>query len=306
MNEYGMIIVPAATVWTNPDSAREIDAGAISNPVNISGWLDSLTNETRLALCDENRIQTQCLFGEAVIVTEEKDGWSHVTIPDQPSRKDERGYPGWIPSTQIIRGELPHCEKYAIVKTPFSPLVTKDPESGIELSFQTVLPVIEEQGDLIKVATPSGIGFLRAEDVTLSSTKLPSRKGTGKGIASSGERFLGLPYLWGGMSSYGYDCSGFSYTMCKTQGYLIPRDATDQAKEGKDVPLDSLMEGDLLFFAYEEGKGSIHHVGIYYGDGKMIHSPTTGKSIEILALKGTYYEKALCGARRYWGDREDG
>lgn len=106
------------------------------------------------------------------------------------------------------------------------------------------------------------------------------------------------------MSSFGFDCSGFSYTMCKANGYIIPRDAHDQAASGEKVELHQLEPGDLLFFAYEEGKGSLHHVGIYYGDGKLLHSPNTGKTIEILEMAGTIYEKELCAARRYFQKTE--
>jgi gamma-D-glutamyl-L-lysine dipeptidyl-peptidase len=305
MTTKAQIAVPVATIWTNPDSARDVDTPAISNPVHITKWLDSLTYDTRLALCDENRIQSQALFGQEVFVVEERNGWSYVIIPDQPSSKDELGYPGWIPTIQLLPGGLPQAETYAVVIRPFADLISRKNEAELEISFQTVLPVVKELDDLIEVETPLGRRYVRQTDILISKSKVNDRKGSGQDIVISGESFLDLPYLWGGMSSYGFDCSGFSYTMCKTQGYLIPRDANDQAKKGENVPLEQLLPGDLLFFAYEEGKGSIHHVAIYYGDGKMIHSPNTGKTIEILSLKGTYYEKELCAARRYWKETED-
>ena len=118
-----------------------------------------------------------------------------------------------------------------------------------------------------------------------------------KGLA-----FLDLPYLWGGMSSYGYDCSGFTYTMLKACGYFIPRDAGDQARGGVEVPLDNAErweKGDLLFFANDEGKGNVRHVGFYYGNGLLLHSHSTGKSIELLKLAGSSLEKDLCAVRRY-------
>lgn len=300
MTTKALIAVPVATVWTNPDSVREVDEPAVVNPVKISKWLETLTHETRLALCDENRIQSQALFGQEVLVTEERKGWSHVIIPDQPSSKDKRGYPGWIPSAQLTPGDLSPSDSYAIVIREFADLINKNNEAELKLSFQTILPVVKELEESIEVETPIGTRFVKQADVMISNNKVNDRKGSGADIVTSGEAFLNLPYLWGGMSSFGFDCSGFSYTMCKAQGYLIPRDANDQARNGTDVPLDRLLPGDLLFFAYEEGKGSIHHVAIYYGDDKMIHSPNTGKSIEILSFKGTYYEKELCVARRYW------
>lgn len=305
MTTKALIAVPVSTVWTSKNSARDLDSSAVTNPVQINKWLDSLTHETRLALCDENRIQSQALFGQEVLVMEEEGDWSHVIIPDQATSKDNQGYPGWVPNAQLSHGELPQTDTYAIVTSKFTDLINEENEVEFELSFQTMLPVVKEHDQVIEVVTPLGTRFLKQKDVIISTTKVNDQKGSGQDIVTSGEAFLHLPYLWGGMTSYGFDCSGFSYTMCKANGYLIPRDANDQAKEGKKVALDQLEPGDLLFFAYEEGKGSIHHVGIYYGDGQMIHSPNTGKTIEILSLKGTYYEKELCVARRYWEETEE-
>lgn len=306
MKNKAAVNVPVATVWTSPDSARGLDAAAVSNPVNIERWLDSLTHETRLALCDENRIQSQALFGQEVLVLEEKEGWSHVIVLDQSSSKDERGYPGWVPSVQLSTpAAQTDSGRFAIIISEFSDLLSEEGEKELELSFLTSLSIERENDDLLAVSTPSGIKYVKREDVYISTEPVKDRKGSGIDIVKSGEAFLDLPYLWGGMSSYGFDCSGFSYSMCKANGYLIPRDAGDQAKKGEDIPLDDLKPGDLLFFAYEEGKGSIHHVGIYYGDGQMIHSPNTGKTIEIITLKGTYYEKELCAARRYWQETGD-
>ncbi|HEX5564412.1 MAG TPA: NlpC/P60 family protein, partial [Sporosarcina sp.] len=99
-----------------------------------------------------------------------------------------------------------------------------------------------------------------------------------------------------------YDCSGFTYNMLKYAGYFIPRDASDQAKGGEEVPLeqpDEWKKGDLLFFANDEGKGNVRHVGFYYGNGLMLHSPSTGKNIEVLELAGTKLERELCAVRRY-------
>jgi gamma-D-glutamyl-L-lysine dipeptidyl-peptidase len=306
MSNKAAVNVPVATVWTSPDSARALDASAVSNPVNIEKWLKSLTHETRLALCDENRIQSQALFGQEVLILEEKEGWSHVIVLDQPSFKDERGYPGWVPSVQLRKHAVQsESGSFAIVTSKFADLLTEQGDKELELSFLTSLSIEKEEGDRLAVRTPLGIKYVKRENVYISTEAVKDCKGNGFDIVKSGEAFLDLPYLWGGMSSYGFDCSGFSYSMCKDNGYVIPRDAGDQAKKGKDVPLADLKPGDLLFFAYEEGKGSIHHVGIYYGDGKMIHSPNTGKTIEIITLEGTYYEKELCKARRYWQETGD-
>ncbi|TYS68694.1 NlpC/P60 family protein [Sutcliffiella horikoshii] len=302
MSKY-VINVPVATIWTSYNSPRKLDEKATSNPTDIKSWLDSLNFETRLELCDDNLIQSQLLFGQEVLVLEEKENYYHIIALTQGSSKDQRGYPGWVPKcqiTEVLNWKLTESS-VAVVTSNLAPLYSKTEKELLELSFQTILPVVEKGEGSVKVQLPDGeFGVLRSDDTSIYDGLVSIPKGSGADIVQTGERFLGLPYLWGGMSGYGMDCSGFSYTMCKANGYTIPRDAHDQAKEGLEVPLDALEPGDLLFFAYEEGKGKLHHVGIYHGDGKLLHSPKTGRDIEILPMKNTIYEKELCAARRYW------
>ncbi|MBT2639593.1 MULTISPECIES: C40 family peptidase [unclassified Bacillus (in: firmicutes)] len=306
-NNIWLVNVPVATLWTSHDSAREIDTDAISGTPNIAKWLEKLTYEPRLQLCDDNLVQSQVLFGQEVLIIDEINDWAHVILPDQPSGKDGRGYPGWIPKDQLIQQSDWYIKQgpKAVITAKKALLFSEKNEKLMELSYQTILPIVEDIVDRIRVKTPTGIGILRAEDVTVIPVAKDIPKKNGAAIVAAGEQFLGLPYLWGGMSSYGYDCSGFSYNMCLANGYIIPRDAHEQAAAGENVLLTDILPGDLLFFAYEEGKGRIHHVGIYYGNGKLLHSPNTGKNIEIISLEGTIYEKELCAARRYWIDTEE-
>jgi cell wall-associated NlpC family hydrolase len=156
----------------------------------------------------------------------------------------------------------------------------------------------------VQVQSPEGKGYLKADEVRLIDGPLamrPVEGHIGRGIVEQGKRFLDLPYLWGGMSSFGYDCSGFAYNMHGYFGISIPRDASDQAKQGTLIEKEQLEPGDLLFFAYEEGKGAIHHVGIYAGDQRMIHSPESIKAIEIVDLSSFKLAKEHCVSRRYWG-----
>ncbi|CAM5439488.1 peptidase [Bacillus safensis FO-36b] [Bacillus safensis subsp. safensis] len=166
----------------------------------------------------------------------------------------------------------------------------------MEISFLTELAAAKETDDQFHVVTPLGIREINKVDVRPVSQAFSM---TGKDVVDAGKQFIGLSYLWGGMSSFGYDCSGFAYSMYKACGYLLPRDASDQAVQGTPVTSNHLEQGDLLFFANENGKGAVRHVGIYAGDGMMLHSPKTGRQIELLSLSGTSYEKEWAGARRY-------
>ena len=305
-----IVAVTVATVWTKPESPLEKDQPALSAPVDVRGWLGALTVEDRLDFYNRKAIQTQALFGTRVEVVEEREGWSSILIPEQSCSKNETGYPGWVPSAQLA----PWSDAYQV--TADQPLVTVmaaparlyslDRQPGIELAFLTRLPLLEETADWVKVATPLGDSLLRREDVQLlpagqmRSLQPVDAASTGARIVETAKRFLGLPYLWGGMSSYGYDCSGFAYNMHRSVGITIPRDASDQAKAGQLVEKPDLQPGDLLFFAYEEGKGRVHHVGIYCGSGQMIHSPDSQGAVEIVDLSTYKLKHEHSVSRRYW------
>ncbi|GEN52471.1 C40 family peptidase [Halobacillus faecis] len=305
--EKRVVRVPVATLWTASDSPRAVDQTSLTASASMRDWLKVLNDDQKRELCDENLVQSQLLLGEEVWVEEWGDDWAKVVVPSQPSKKDKRGYPGYIPGSQLVekREDEWKANKQAIVHKKQAWLYNGAEEPLMEVSYLTSLPVIEENDTFVKVLSPDGAGYFLSEDVAVQTKEETTGKGNGEDLIRSGEAFVGLPYFWGGMSAFGYDCSGFAYNMHKAFHYEIPRDATDQAKSGMNVPLDDLQVGDLLFFAYEEGKGSIHHVGFYYGDNKMLHSPNVGKSIEIIDLEGTVYEKELCVARRYWNEMEE-
>jgi cell wall-associated NlpC family hydrolase len=122
---------------------------------------------------------------------------------------------------------------------------------------------------------------------------------SGDELVTTAKRFLQLPYLWSGTSGFGFDCSGFMYTVYRFHGISIPRDAKDQAQIGLKVERNQLQPGDLLFFAHQKGKGNVHHVAMYAGNGLIIHSPKTERSVEIIPLQTPEYSEEFTVARRY-------
>lgn len=290
---------PVVTVWTDPDCVRAVDASAVAGKADMAGWIAAMTREENIALCGEKRIQTQVLFGDEVLIDEVHGGWAKVLVPTQPSAKDSRGYPGWVPYVQLSgRPKTAEAKHEVMIQSKLAPFFNEKKERRFDLSFGTHLPVIAETEETILTDSPVGRGYVRSKDVLPAPRFRPVAGG--EKIVENAGRFVDLPYLWSGLSAYGYDCSGFSYSMLRASGYLIPRDADDQAVGGRGITADETRPGDLLFFAYDEGKGYVHHVGIYAGDGLMIHSPTPGKKVSRTALAGTFYEKELCAVRRYW------
>ncbi len=140
-------------------------------------------------------------------------------------------------------------------------------------------------------ATPSTIA--RSKPVTSENTPhlRPLTKAERAARYAVGE--VGTPYRWGGESPVsGFDCSGLVRWAYGQVGIDLPHSSYALYGEGRRVPESSMEPGDLLFF---EGLG---HVGIYVGDGRMVHAPQTGRDVEVVRLSSTNYGARLIGARR--------
>lgn len=115
-------------------------------------------------------------------------------------------------------------------------------------------------------------------------------------IVATAKKYIGTPYVWGGTSSTGFDCSGFTQFVMKAAGVTIPRTTTEQYKIGSYVEKNALQPGDLVFLQNTYRAG-ISHVGIYIGDGKMIHA-SSSKGVTTSSLSSSYYVQHYYGARR--------
>ena len=118
-------------------------------------------------------------------------------------------------------------------------------------------------------------------------------------LVETSRSYLGVPYLWGGTSAQGFDCSGLAMAVYRLNGLQPPRSSRDQYEAGSPVPLKDLRPGDLLFFAPNTG-GAVSHVGIYVGGDTFIHAPSRGKRISRESLSGGFFREAFVGARSYF------
>jgi cell wall-associated NlpC family hydrolase len=124
----------------------------------------------------------------------------------------------------------------------------------------------------------------------------PTFEGDPDAIRLSSLLFYGTPYRFGGSSSHALDCSAFVQKVFRANGIELPRDSRAQAKYGYKVSLSELKPGDLLFF--KTYKQDVSHVGIYIGDGKMVHAATRGGQVMVSSIYDPYYRQRFLFAKR--------
>jgi cell wall-associated NlpC family hydrolase len=118
-------------------------------------------------------------------------------------------------------------------------------------------------------------------------------------IIRTAERFIGVPYKWGGESTVsGFDCSGLTMVVYQLNGLELPRTSGEQWAAGRPVDERSLTKGDLVFFA-TRGGAKVSHVGIYLGGDEFLHAPRRGNPIQVASLSSDYYRARYLGARSY-------
>ena len=121
--------------------------------------------------------------------------------------------------------------------------------------------------------------------------KLQQNLQFGRRVVGYAKRFIGVPYVYGGSSPHGFDCSGFVRYVYEHFGVALPHSSYAQFNDGKRVARRGLRPGDLVFF---DGLG---HVGLYIGNGRFIHAPHTGTRVRVETLAG-WYSSRFVGARR--------
>ena len=149
-----------------------------------------------------------------------------------------------------------------------------------DLAIGNLLKLVGEEKDYYKVEFPDAReAFIKKEECQLFDKWYADINPTPENILKEAHRFMGVPYLWGGTSSKGMDCSGFTKTVFFLNGIILPRDASQQVHTGELVDTENgwenLKPGDLLFYgskATEDRKERITHVSIYIGDGDFIHA----------------------------------
>ncbi|MCP9236510.1 SH3 domain-containing C40 family peptidase [Lewinella sp. JB7] len=245
--DYGLVRVSVANIRTEPGHSRELTS--------------------------------QALMGTPLQVLDEQNGWYLIRTPDRYlawleggafTRMDRATVVGWF------NDDLRSC-------VPAQSTVLSEPGGGRVVSELVAGNLMQTSGrrqaEYDEVTLPDGrMGWVPTNDLQPYRTLATPTEVRVPDIIATAFAQVGKPYLWGGTSPKAMDCSGFTKTAYYLNGYVIPRDASQQVHAGTEIPLDSaysqLLRGDLLFFGNHRPDGSerVTHVGFYLEDGRFLHA----------------------------------
>jgi hypothetical protein len=189
----------------------------------------------------KSELVSQLIYGELFKVIEKKEKWFYIESIDDK-------YSGWINHSQFKEILEQDFKKVKKIKSKLLNNISSEIET--------------ENGNMsITIGSKISSAFIL-------NHKLKQKEYSKSSIIKNSLKFLNSPYLWGGRTPYGIDCSGFSQQVYKLNGFQLARDASQQALQGKEVKLEKAKPGDLAFF----GDKKITHVGIIMDSNKIIHS----------------------------------
>ena len=264
------------------------------------------TSYLRLQPDYESPLETQELMGTVVEIVGEKSYWREIITP-QP-------YKAWCTNQGLVEMTEEELEAYlAAPKVMFKGLyghIYTQPSfksaTLCDLVGGDIMRYAGRKGRWTKVMLPSGkTGYVPSKELKVHEGFRSIAMGEGnaesispevtEAIIAEAEKLVGVPYLWGGMSSKGVDCSGLVRICHIMNGILLPRNASQQIKCGDRVELDELQRGDLVYFgtpATDDKPMRVTHVGIYLGNGRIIHSSHRVRINSIIPGEKDYYENA--------------
>lgn len=264
----------------------------------------------------------QLLMGTPVEILQDSSYWRKVTSPDP--------YTAWCVDMSLAEMTGEQLRQYIsapklICTAKYSAIYEepslKSPVVGDFVMGDIVIDKKKTRGRFRRVATASGTeGYVLKKDVSDFRKWAASRNPSAENIIAVAKDFLGVPYMWGGTSIKGVDCSGLTRMVWFMNGVLLPRNASEQAFVGTEIPVDAsaslpervadLLPGDMIFFGTKgcgDERDSISHVGIYLGDGKFIHASRVVRISSLLPDAPDFYDLShkFIRAVRIAGDGND-
>ncbi|HLT09858.1 MAG TPA: NlpC/P60 family protein [Micromonosporaceae bacterium] len=314
-----VVCVGVATLWIAPDRVRPVDEPAVAVPSRPRDWIEEMTPEQREDL--STRALTQLLLGEKVYVEEVRGDWARVVALGQPTSRDSRGYPGWLPVDQLSNMEGLHAAGVRVaarhrtreevedrtgvwhVVVATATALRDDPDAALAVpgvTFGTRLMALGAPHDgWLPVAVPGRFepAWAIEDDLVAVPPKPPEDRAE---VLEWADRLRDVTYIWGGNSAYGVDCSGLVHLVWRRFGITLPRDVRDLVTAVTPIPLGEELPGDLYFFA--EPGHEPHHVGFVAappeGDRRQMLHASTAQGRVVLEDMTADQREILVGAGR--------
>lgn len=260
---------------------------------------------------------TQGLLGMSLKILDKKGDFYRIQTPDN--------YISWVDKGGITKMNKEvfdswNASKKIIFTKNFGYVYSNASENSqivSDITLGGLLQYISEDNQFYKVKYPDNrIGFIKKEAGIIYNSWLQNLVSSKENIEMIAKKMDGFPYLWGGTSSKGMDCSGFTKMVYLMNGLIIPRDASQQINAGKTVDIDltfnSLKKGDLLFFgraATPDKKQRVRHVGIWLGNDKMEFIHASGNvHLSSMDAQQPHYDEMnknrYLGSKRYLGVKD--
>lgn len=292
---------------------------------NVSGVVNLSVANLRVTPNNQAELASQLLLGTTVDVLQRQNGYYRVRTPE--------GYIAWVSTSSIT--SMPPSEadrwksaKKVIFTADFGHSYERPNLQSLRVSdlvMGDLLVALDQSDGFYHVQYPDGrLAYIDSELVSPFNDWLDTRNVTAENVLGVAKSMMGIPYLWGGTSVKGVDCSGFTKTAYFMNGIIIPRDASQQVLVGEPIDilsadtldtqkaLRNLRPADLLFFASGSGRAPdarITHVALYLGNGEFIHSAGTVRINSMLPNAPNYDDfqsRTLVSARRYIGQQDPG
>ncbi len=266
-------------------------------------------------------LASQAILGDRVYVSDTQDDFCHVTTSDR--------YAGWIAARLLLPARDDSDSLTTTIATLFADVFSA-PDAHSEMltklvvGTRAVIARRAEVGDWVPLSLPNDqVGYVHRVSLNLFHSRAPEVQtlrdriaqedliaALGRNIAETAKRFIGTPYLWGGCTPFGIDCSGLTQLAYKLNGIQLQRDANLQrgdkrfqsVEEGQPLDTALLEDGDLVVFSRRQDKQPTH-IGLALGDGRFLHA-RGGQGVRIDDCDAPEYGATYLGAVRLSADAE--
>lgn len=278
-----------------------VGASAIELKTGI-GIVESNGLRLRAKPNTDAEILANAAYGDNVVIIREVDGWYLVDYNLQI---------GYMSADYVTFKERENVDLgYGVVEDASVNLrdaPSSDGELLAQLSTGETAYIIGLNCGWYKVQYEGQTGYIRSDLLALTEPpkynstgsvgEAPVVETVGQQLVNYAYNFLGTPYVWGGTSTSGFDCSGFTQYVYAQMGYSIKRTAQQQYNSN-GYEVTNLQPGDLVFFSNTYSASGVTHVGIYIGDNQFIHAANSGSGVKITSLGDDYYAARYVGAKR--------